>query len=41
MPHYSVDEIFHWKNYEKKNNQQKEQKQKFHAKNYVSKFERT
>ena len=32
MPHYSADEIFHWKNYEK-NKQQKKQKQQFHGKN--------
>ena len=33
MPHYSADEICHWKNYEKKDKQQKKQKQKFHGKN--------
>ena len=32
MPHYSADEIFRWKNYEKKQ-QQKKQKEKFHSKN--------
>ena len=41
MPHYSADEIFHRKNYEKKNKQQKKQKQKLHGKNKVYELERT
>ena len=32
MPHYSADEISHWKNYENKENKQNKQKQKFHGK---------
>ena len=34
MPHYNADEIFHWKNYEKKKKKTtKKQEQKFHGKN--------